>query len=622
MAGVPTPYLSLLDEARNTGRKQFWNADLKLRHTQVTFVSAGVSGEMTAQPEIGTILWPNAPCMKDSTKKNATYSDPEQSMADMSLDPRTQVTPPMDPSIFPYMLGEPPTGFKNLDGTEEEDRTRIRNSEFLSIDSSGYDRVLAPVLPMSSICRPDSPSSGSDDEIVLFRGRGCSRQPDGTMSDSFATPTHSSTGTHYQCSRASATRLDPAIQFPSTRVVSDSLSVPRTHPYQKETQVGVLDAPETISNTSRGLARARHARNKRADEGIADYISNIQQNVKLDQHSSFGSWHRRDLDNLALNFVQDEVEPSVSEDEPALVVSRGVSDTDLHGIDDLSTSSEILKANCSILAKRERLSGVQYLVVWEGHTTDNAKWIPYTLLNTVAAAEMIAKFEAQERLTTQVVMDDNDTCSDSDEVNQVAQDKARDTLSMKEPEKGPKTMKASMTDEQMALRLAKQEQLGLDSAEVVLFDGDELECWADEDNLKKLRAQATQYTQLGKPKRGKSRTPYASASVFADVLVQDPYNGFDIMDLDRPSLRKRPKGRRGVLPLELSDSELETSMRLAWDNDRTKKKLQKQDREELRAQGLFGKRDKVDMKYKYKEGMSINQMKSEVKNFLMSDRVR
>jgi len=46
-------------------------------------------------------------------------------------------------------------------------------------------------------------------------------------------------------------------------------------------------------------------------------------------------------------------------------------------------------------------------------------------------------------------------------------------------------MKTHMTDEQMALRLAKQEELGLGSAEVMLFDGAELENWADEKNLKK-----------------------------------------------------------------------------------------------------------------------------------------
>ena len=596
---ISTPHLSLLDEARNTERKHFWGADLKLRHTQVKFISAGTSGNVTDQEENGVTPLSRAPCIKDSTDKNARYSHSERLMADMSLDPRTQPTAPLVPAIFPHILEESSSGLKQLDGTKAEDRSQTQNSECFFIDTNGSDQVVKTGLPIPSVCRSNSCSSSSSDEIILFRGRMRSSQPDGTGSEH-----------------------EPAIQLPSRRVVNDLFSLPQIRPHEEARQGAVVPAMETIPNLPLRPLKGMAARHKGEDEGIADYVANIQENVELDQQSSLEAWHRRALEDIEPSLVQDGIEPPVSEAKPAPPASDGWSDDDLHDLHDLSTSSEILESIGSILSKRERLSGSQYLVVWEGCTTDDAKWIPYTSLNTVAAAEMVALFDAQERLSTRFRAGDDETGSDSDEDSQAIRDMAEEMLSMEEEEKEFETIKARMTDVEMALRLAKQEELGLDSAEVMLFDGDELEDWADEENLKKLWAQATHYTKLGNAKRGKSRPHHTSASILADVLVQDTYNGFDVMDQDRPSLRKRPKGRRGVLPLELSDSELEASIRLAWDNDRTKKKLQKQHRDELRTQGLLGKKDKADMKFKYREGMSISQMKGEVKDFLMSDRVR
>ena len=543
-------------------------------------------------------------------------------MADISLDPKTQAMAPLIPTIFSHVLEESSSGLRKLDGIGAEDRSQIQNSELFFIDTNGYDHVVETGLPLPSVCRPDSSSSGSGDEIILFRGRGRSSQPGRTRSGAEASFIHNFTSTQPHNTRVPAIRHELAIQLPGTRVISDLYSVPPIRPYQEVKRAGVIDAMKTVPNPPRRLVRGRPTSHEGRDDGLADYVANIQQNVELDEQSSLEAWHRRDLDDIEPSLVQGEIEPSVSKEKPASLASRDWSDDDLHDLDELSTSSEILQATGTVLSKRERSSGLQYLVVWDGHTTDDAKWIPYTSLNTVPAAEMIALFETQERLSTRFMADDNETGSDSDEDYQVIRDLAEDMLSMEERENKLEMMKARMTDQQMALRLAKQEELGLGSAEVILFDGDELEGWGDEENLNRLRAQAIQYTKHRSSKGFRSRSSYASASILADVLVQDPYNGFDVMDQDRPSLRRRYNGRRGVPPPELSDTELEASKRLAWDNDRTKKKIKKQQREELRAQGLLGKKDKVDMKFKYAEGMSIGQMKIEVKDFLMSDTVR
>ena len=57
---------------------------------------------------------------------------------------------------------------------------------------------------------------------------------------------------------------------------------------------------------------------------------------------------------------------------------------------------------------------------------------------------------------------------------------------------------------------------------------------------------------------------------------------------------------------------------MAWEKDRTKKKMRKQERQELRAQGLLGKKNKVDLKAKYSEGISTIEVKMEIKDSLLS----
>lgn len=122
-----------------------------------------------------------------------------------------------------------------------------------------------------------------------------------------------------------------------------------------------------------------------------------------------------------------------------------------------------------------------------------------------------------------------------------------------------------------------------------------------------------------KDRKSKIRSPNPAKGEFPNATaLADAYDGFDVMDFERPSLQKKPKGRKGKLAFDNSDSELEASMAKAWDNDRVKKKERKQEREELRAQGLLGsKNGKVDMKAKFKEGMGIHDVKEAMKAFLM-----
>lgn len=127
-----------------------------------------------------------------------------------------------------------------------------------------------------------------------------------------------------------------------------------------------------------------------------------------------------------------------------------------------------------------------------------------------------------------------------------------------------------------------------------------------------------------KKKIDPQKTNFPSASRFADALESDPYYGFDIMDFSRPSLRKKAKGKKkGPPDLMLSDSELEMELEQAWKNDREKKKSRKQKREELRSRGLLGRSiDKPDLKSKYANGIGVDDLKLEIRIFLLSSKDR
>jgi hypothetical protein len=165
-------------------------------------------------------------------------------------------------------------------------------------------------------------------------------------------------------------------------------------------------------------------------------------------------------------------------------------------------------------------------------------------------------------------------------------------------------------DEILAALLTKQEELGLGSDKLLLFDG----------GVDGSAAKAAKIYAKEMPKKShRAKGTFPSATLMADVLEQDPYGGFDVMDFERPSLRKRKgkgKSTGPELPFELSDSELQEHIQTAWDNDRSKKVAKKQEREELRAQGLLGGKD---VSSKYGEGMTIWQIGKEFENFLESD---
>lgn len=115
---------------------------------------------------------------------------------------------------------------------------------------------------------------------------------------------------------------------------------------------------------------------------------------------------------------------------------------------------------------------------------------------------------------------------------------------------------------------------------------------------------------------------YTSATAFADALELDPYYGFDLMDRVL-NQKKKGKVKQHALDMVFSDDEFEQHLEQAWHKDRQKKKARKLRREELRSQGLLGRGVTYpDLKQKYSNEISLDDLKTELRLFLLSPKNR
>ncbi|KAI1773703.1 hypothetical protein F4818DRAFT_98870 [Hypoxylon cercidicola] len=177
-----------------------------------------------------------------------------------------------------------------------------------------------------------------------------------------------------------------------------------------------------------------------------------------------------------------------------------------------------------------------------------------------------------------------------------------------EPDSEAQQRQLEAEDERMARMLAKQEELGLGSDDVLLFDGR----GSDDEWLTAPNA-APRRKRKGDSKKAKmfqKKGQYPNATKMADA-----FDELDLMDWHRPSLNNFKKG----LPaFDVSDSELEEAMKSTWKKDRLKKAEKKKTREELRSQGLLGKNvNPDDLRIKYLGGMSLDDLANELEAFLL-----
>ncbi|RYO75623.1 hypothetical protein DL764_010348 [Monosporascus ibericus] len=171
-----------------------------------------------------------------------------------------------------------------------------------------------------------------------------------------------------------------------------------------------------------------------------------------------------------------------------------------------------------------------------------------------------------------------------------------------------------LKDERMARMLAKQEELGLGSDEILLYDDADSD--SGEDHWQPAPKGTPRRKKKGSTKKAKimqGKGQYPSATLAADA-----FDDLDLMDWHRPSLNNFKNGPKAF---DVSDSELEEAMNMTWQKDRLKKAEKKKAREELRSQGLLGKNaNPDDLRVKYRGGMTIDDLANELESFLIGTR--
>lgn len=615
-------------EALNTQmHESHWASGQKLRHNRVAFVSAGGVEE-------------------SATKAN------EEAMADMSLKEVHKTTPAAEEATPPFKslndtfvpelmedeAEEASTAVLPEDDVEESDSPELHEDEIMEdeiveesaeetfiIDTTGA-QPFTTGLPPPRIRSPSPALSNSSEEVILFGGRDSNGRALRRLSPVRTVRSFQRTITD---DMPKETPTKPVTTASAKAVSASAVKIASSIKYKKPTIDGVMDEEEEVEaifqedNAARNNTRnpgqpskgpGRSKKQILEDELMVDYIENLKEQG-LDPSAPY---NQRELGGTDSEGWAPESEDNILEEK-----NDGWTKSDLSDFDNMSTSDGNIGIVEEILSKRDRKSGVQYLLVWEGTSMDEARWVPELALVDKQAKEMIDKFLVEEQLIAEAFCTDSESDSDDDDDDDLFDgpdddDSADDDEDLK-LERAIERKIERMSDEQVARLLAKQEELGMGSESLMLFDGldsDEGEKDEDEDDEGFMPASASRR----RPRVNKT-TKRAKGEFPSAILTADAYDGFDVMDFERPSLsiKKRTKGRKGKPVFDISDSELERSMEDAWNLDRQKKTAKKREREELRAAGLLGsgRPGKPDMKQKYKEGMDIEEIKEEMKDFLM-----
>ncbi|EOO02569.1 putative g-patch domain-containing protein [Phaeoacremonium minimum UCRPA7] len=166
-------------------------------------------------------------------------------------------------------------------------------------------------------------------------------------------------------------------------------------------------------------------------------------------------------------------------------------------------------------------------------------------------------------------------------------------------------------DEELARIIAKQEELGLGGDEVLLFSAEHT-AGSGPSYGRPRRRKGSSLAHMAQAKSTGRSVPSASA-------LADAFDEFDLMDWGRSNPQLKAKGKRGQITFDVSDSELDSALQEAWQKDRATKKEKKRAREQLRAQGFLGsKANPEDPRTKYQDGMSMEDIKGELRAFLLS----
>lgn len=604
-----TPRFSLMDEARHTGmsnhRTAAFETGKKLRQMPIQFVSAGhLEGTikknlLPAEPAVSESDDDSpAPSSPSSTQENAdamahmAIRSPSPAASDTSSSsdevvfkgrgPVSQVhSAPLDafqaaPSepTHPKILPPAPTTTAaaklsmhvatSVGGLQETPRTRITH---LPAASTADESTL-----------PDTNPQFSMEATIRTKAKPVVAASDSSDSDSVVE--------------------NPFAKRRGGRPAWEGMTTPWEH--RSKPNIGwlpVVDRPD-MEAFLRGEVNPR-------DVAMDDYMQNMEDFGLTGDMMAASGFARREMD-LDAGSHNDWESASGSQPESQGRDQREEAqgtdgwDSDmLQDFENLSTSSDVMDTVVRILSKRTRKGGPQYLCVYEGSVADDAHWLPGTFLKGSGEKKLIRAFEEEALMRELEISDSESTDSDEDDDEEEEEDE--------------------LDDETIARVLQKQEELGLGSDELLLYGGDRY--FGGHANTTLPNRNPGRGNRKQKVRGRNNRDPtFPSATAMADALAMDPYGGFDIMDTERPSLKAKKKGRRGQMPPELDDSDLNEQLQNAWEADRAKKRLKKAEREELRQQGLLGRKGKgANLKVKYSGGVTMEDVVEEIRKFLLGD---
>jgi hypothetical protein len=649
---------TLIQEARNTERHGFaWGNSARLRDNKIQFVSAGNLGMNKS----------------DSEGNDVDADDLEEHGPPEALNKTRQTD--VNEAVPEHPRSSQDLSNIEFDYNHSAMTERVGRMEIVAEAIDSGPATLADDMPQST-SRPRSTSESSfasEEEVIVFGGRrGESRkpvrQPGASPQTAAATVTKTKTIEIDKNNINALLDNDPAS--------STTRSVFGQTPAACSSFETLPSAKKTLeSNTNFGRRRGRRRRPSRSENNeetqsamAASSSKNLASPTEafLEPNPNFGTRRGRrsgpsqreiEEDALIRDYIANMKDDGTDKEEDEISVRNehfrfdgpGEADVkvqtrwsgkeklsgmldedlewssgDLEDFDDMSTTDDEIAEVGRVYAERMRPSGFQYLVTAVGKGPSDACWVLGDKLISTTATKQIQIFEERRETKLDLLNDAlNNSTTDSDE-DEVLDD-LRDTIESEEDENARLIERtARMTDAQIAEALDMQDKLGMPTNEVLLFNGQEDNEFANGDDFIPFSSKQHVFNRTKSKRNLRKKDGFPSAEAFADALDQDPYNGFDVMDFDRPSLKPKRKGRKSTgLTFELEDEKLALELQQSWDNDRSKKAVRKRQREEMRQAGLLGSKaanGRVDLHTRYKEsGMDAEQIRTEIRSFLVQE---
>ena len=576
------------EEARNTGARAGWGSTT-FRTQSISFVSAGpLKREEDA--------WYTVSEEDDSPQKQSD-AEPPAAPHDANDWELHTVDNPVQPQAEPVL-------------PREDEEKPIESVPRVLVQEPDHQPV--PTADPSGHRSPP-PSSDSEEEIVFSGRGGGSRQPSRKP-----TPAPASTKSGAQSPAHEEVKVQ-AKNLSAASALQPNVLVAMKETFSSTNALGLnspLDIPATAPTPSKRSNGLPFGRKYDEDELMQDYIDNmaLDDSEEEEAEDTTGPGTRRkpfkktetirmfngdDLENAKVQTNGKTKRPSQVPDQ-----AFDWDSDDLADFDDLSTTDEEIENVGQVIRHRSCVSGAQYLVIANGAEASDAKWMLHSKMTSQSAIDEIKIYEEIRELAVEEDDLDEDDEDDTDEEDEEALQDLIDNIESEDDENARiMNYTSRMTDEQIARALAKQEELGLGSDELMLFDGEAPEgadaiddvFGAGDDFIPFIMGKHT--SNRGRSKRNKKqRDTFPPAEAFADALDEDPYGAFDVMDFDRPSLKPKKKGRKSDFPWDLGDLDEEIKDQLVntWTKDREKKAERKRQREEERLSASLDAADAGD----------------------------